>query len=216
MGTRARKIVAATGILAAGLITMAGTASAEPHRGTVTAKADLDGNGIKDTVTLRVSGADTQELTATVNGKRYRTTVPGDGFFGKVQPIEVADVNYDGRADLVITEYVGANTNTFGIWDFATTTGLRQLRTQDGKPFTMYEGGGATSRLGYECLASPDGRSLDTLGALLDEPSDRGTFTGARQSYLVREGVAVPGTPRPFTSVRDDDPRMNTHPGSCR
>ncbi|WP_020672121.1 hypothetical protein [Amycolatopsis nigrescens] len=202
--------LAATGFAAIGLAAPA--AAAEPPQQAV-AHADLDGDGTPETVTLTMIGDGTQQLTADVGGRQIQATMPGDDFAG-AQPIRVTDLNADGRAELVITKSVGANTLTFDAWDYDGE--FRRLGTPDGQPLDLYEGGGVAARVGYTCEATPAGRALVTLGSEADDVgADPLTYTGARTAYTLQDGVLTPAATVPFTSVAPTDPLVSTDPAAC-
>ncbi|GAA1978579.1 VCBS repeat-containing protein [Amycolatopsis minnesotensis] len=216
MGTRARGIAAMTGIVAAALAATAGSASADeaPPQPSFTAQADLDGNGTPETVTITKSGDNTQDLSATIDGKTVHTSMPGNGFAGDVSPLRVADFNGDGASDLVVKYSVGANTDWFGVWDFD-GTGFRQLTTPDGKALTLNEGGGLATRTGYACADVPN-RELSSVAAEADDISqDPITYTGSRTTYRVQDGIATPQRTMDLKSVPSADPLVSPNPDTC-
>jgi dipeptidyl aminopeptidase/acylaminoacyl peptidase len=209
----AKKIAATTGIVVAALaFPTAGVASAAPK--TVTAQADLDGNGTLDSLSLSQASSTSQVLEATIGGRVVRATLPSDDFTG-VQPMQVTDMNADGKAEVVVTEYWGANTVTMSAWDFD-GRGLRVLSTVDGEPLRLYEGGGISARSGYTCETSRRGKVLVSFSAVWDDDSRDGvTYSGTRTSYLVRDGVATPSARFSFTGVGQSSAWVNGNPAAC-
>jgi len=207
----AKRIAVTTGAVAAVLACATpGIASATSE--SVTAQADLDGNGAPDTLTLTESGAETQELVATVGGTTARVTIPMDPYF-HTAPLRVTDVNADGKSEVIVTEYVGANTLTLSSWDFDGVH-LRELRTPDGQPFQLYEGGGIRAHSGYDCEQLASGRALVVFNSASDD-IDFATYDGDRTWYRVRDGVATPTTRITFTGAEADNPIRDGDPDTC-
>src|ERR1041384_8211527 len=107
-----RKIVALTGIAVTALTFFAVPANAASSSETV--QADLDGDRHLDTVVTQVNPANPAEqlLTATIRGRSHHATAPVDEYHG-VLPMRVADINDDGRDEIILTEFAGASTLNF-------------------------------------------------------------------------------------------------------
>ena len=169
--------------------------------GQQTASADLNGDGRLDRVVLRpVAGnPNVQELVARVGGKRLTATVPMNNYSG-VQPMRVADVNADGREEVVVAQSVGANTDSFGVWGLHGSA-LSPVRTADGAQLVLWEGGGASAVLRYGCTDDHDGRQLiQTSGEAF---GDWTAFDGERIVYTVDSGVATEVSRVPVRGPRD-------------
>jgi hypothetical protein len=208
-----KKIAVTTGVVAAVLgCATVGVASATAE--SVTTQADLDGDGTPDTLTLTQTGAETQELVATAGGTVARVTIPMDPFF-HTRPLRVTDINADGKAEVLVTEYIGANTFTYSSWDFDGAH-LRELRKPDGQPFPLYEGGGIRASSGYTCEQSERGRVFVVYNSETDDlTADPVVYHGDRISYLVRDGVATPTTVITFTGAEADNPVRGGVPFIC-
>ncbi|WP_424189245.1 hypothetical protein ACOBQX_12325 [Actinokineospora sp. G85] len=183
--------------VAFGLVGLVGNASANP----VTATADLNGDGVADTITAQsVSGDPTrQQITATVNGREYTAT--GDSDPNGVQPLRVTDVNQDGANEVVTTGYLGANTVTMSIWVLHNDS-LQAVFGPAGEPFYLYEGGGAAQVNGYSCAEG----TLQVTAGDADNPGEQNpTYSGEVIAYsldgamlqLAGETVTFEGDPRP-------------------
>ncbi|MEU0466541.1 VCBS repeat-containing protein [Amycolatopsis sp. NPDC006131] len=199
---------AAAAALLASVALVPGVASAAPAP--QRAAVDLDGDGTPDLATLRTTGVDAQRLEFTVRG-----VTTGADLTGQPAPMRVTDVDGDGRQEVVVTEVVGANTLWYGVWDYD-GTGPRTLSTSDGEKLYLYEGGGVTTRLGYECAGNSfGGRDLITLRARMDEGTPALTYSGLRVLYEISDGIAREVTTYTITSVPQDDPVLRTTPESC-
>lgn len=191
-----------------------GALPAAAAAGEVVAYADLNGDGRGDKVVLRSVATDPnqQELTATVMGRRYTARVAGDAYFGP-QPLRVVDVNADHRAEVVVTEYVGANTLTMSVWDLG-PRGLRPLTQSGGAAFKLYEGGGNSLVSRYGCEPAGGGRVLVTVDAAQVDWTEPPVYEGHRRTYSVHNGVATLTSTTPVTGERDA-PAFQVVPESC-
>ncbi|WP_156756638.1 hypothetical protein [Actinokineospora pegani] len=180
-----------------GLVGLVGSASADP----VTATADLDGDGVADTVTARTVPGDPtrQQITATVNGREYTAT--GDSDPNGVQPLRVTDVNRDGANEVITTGYLGANTVTMTIWVLHNDS-LQAVFGPAGEPFYLYEGGGVSQVNGYSCAEG----TIQVTSGDADNPGGQDpTYSGEVIAYtldgamlqLAGETVSFEGEPRP-------------------
>ncbi|MET1074989.1 MAG: VCBS repeat-containing protein [Umezawaea sp.] len=177
-----------------------------------TAQADLDGDGVLDTVTAEpIAGTqDEQLLTATIRGLRLTARVPLASHVG-IQPLRVVDLNGDGTDEVVVTESVGANTLGFSAWGFY--GGLRPVTEPGGSVLRLWEGGGLSAIDAYGCLPAGDARALVTVEATLtDWPN--GVYTGTRITSSLAVGVA---TERARTAVGGprDAPGFQVDPADC-
>lgn len=213
------RVLAGAGIAAAALgAASVGTATASPSMPgeAVTVYADLDGNAVVDPVTLATVEGGAFELTTTIDGTTYQAGV-GDGTQQPLVDPRPVDVNSDGVDEVLVPEFVGANTLTFHVWAYDPTRGLYEITTPDGAPLAVYEGGGVAASSGYECPADHDGRTLDLVsGAVPGSPDpDDLRYDGERVTYDVRGGVAGRVHVTPFTGVTRDDPVIATDPATC-
>jgi len=214
--TLTRRVLAAgAGVGTAALLTASmGTASATTPPEPATVSADLDGIGVNDTVTLAVLPSGQFELSADLGTMTVRAPV-GDGTPQPLVDPRPTDVNSDGTDEVLVPEFVGANTLTFHLWAYDPARGLYETTTPDGAPLAVYEGGGIATRNGYECPADHDGRALDLVsGSMQGDPGNL-RYDGERVTYLVQDGVATPVYTTPFTGVTVDDPVLATDPASC-
>jgi len=209
----AKKIAATTGIVVAALaFSTAGVASAAPQ--SVTAQADLDGNGTLDNVSLSLTSPTMSVLEANISGQVVRANLATDVYTG-VQPLRVTDVNADGKAELVVTGSVGANTISMSLFDFDGQV-LRGVSTPDHRGISLYEGGGISTRNGYTCEPSRRGKVLVTYTALQDDNwGGPVTYSGTRESYLVRNGVATLSARSSFTGVSQTSAWLKGNPAAC-
>ncbi|WP_143266136.1 MULTISPECIES: hypothetical protein [Amycolatopsis] len=198
--------VLAAALASAVLASGAASAAPQPQRAAV----DLDGDGTPDLATLTTTGDYTQRLEFTVRGVTTAVDLPG-----APAPMRVTDIDGDGRQEVVVLETAGANTLWYGVWDYD-GTGPRTLSTTDGEKLYLYEGGGVTTRLGYECADnSSGGRDLITLAALMDDNTSAMTYSGQRVLYEIHDGTAREVTTYTITSAPQDDPVLRTTPESC-
>jgi hypothetical protein len=177
------------------------------------AYADLDGDGRSDRVTLRtVDGSlDEQVLTARVGGKRLTATVPSRLIAG-AQPMQVVDVDADGRDEVIVTEVVGANTNHYGVWGLYGNA-LAPVKLADGTQLRLMEGGGASAIVRYGCTDDHDGRQLiQTSGQAVN--NDWTLFEGEYVVYVVDGGVANEVARVPVSGPRDT-PGFQADPTLC-
>ena len=216
MITRKTTAVLSSGVIASAALAFltGGTAAAVPDED-VLAHADLNGDGADETVTIRSAGTAQQELVTEVDGQRLAASAPADTP-SDVRLPRVTDVNGDGAEELVVSELTGANTETFGIWEYVDGT-LRQVAGPNGDLLRLYEGGGVTARSGYTCEKFGPGSQLVVLSAEADDTArDTITYTGSWTYYALTDGVATPtGTTVSFTSVSGENPLMNPDNGSC-
>ncbi|MCP2166845.1 hypothetical protein [Goodfellowiella coeruleoviolacea] len=206
------RAVTATAVAATALVLLPlGSASADPVR---TAAADLDGDGRADRVTLSQVDDQTQSLTVVVGDRTATATMQWWAPATGVQPVRVTDLDRNGRQELIVLETVGANTDTFSIWEYTTSGSLRRVTRLNGEPVQLYEGGGVAAHSGYECddnLAQQ--RVLVKLDTLRD---DNGvTYSGTRTGYRITGGLARVLWTVPISHVSSDDPVTATDPGTC-
>ncbi|MEV6873191.1 VCBS repeat-containing protein [Amycolatopsis sp. NPDC051128] len=152
--------------------------------------ADLNGDGTRDDVVSWRAIRGDQVVSATVNGQRTSIHLPADARFG-VLPPRVADLNGDGRAELLVATSFGADASTYSVLHFDGRK-LSQVVGADHRPFSVAEGGGAAAHLGYMCMAPGGDRLFVTVVSSADDvtrPADEITYTGTRTTYTLRDGV---------------------------
>lgn len=210
MGKNIRAI-AGIGVIAGALgMLPAATASAAPQQ---QASPDLNDDGRQDLATLEPVGDGSQQLLRfIVDGRTAEAVLPGDSSAG-ARPMRMTDINGDGAQELVVTESVGANTETLAVADLGPDGTVRTLTTSDGERLELYEGGGIAARSGYECAPAGNARMLITLGATNEGPAS--AYDGSRIGYEVRDGVATRIDEVPFEGVGQDDPVLQVDPASC-
>lgn len=184
------------------------TAMAAPSPVLMSTRADLNGDGTLDLVTLTPAAGDpgTQILTGAVGAKRYTAAIPMDESFG-VRPLRVGDVDGNGRADIIVTEIVGANTEWFSVWEL----GRRWLpvRDPDGTELQLAEGGGIASIVRYGCEVVGGRRQLFTVMASLED-WDTMIYDGEKVTYVVDDGVATEVSRQSITGPREVFPTDDT------
>jgi hypothetical protein len=202
-----------------GLAAQAGTVAPQAVRAEVdivgqqTASADLNGDGRLDRVVLRpVDGnQDVQELVARVGGKRLTATVPMANYVMGVQPMRVVDVNADGRDEVVVTQSVGANTDSFGVWGLHGGA-LSPVRLADGSQLILWQGGGLSAVLRYGCTDDHDGRQLVQARGM--GVGDYTVYEGEYVVYTVDAAVATEVARVPVSGPRDA-PGFQADPAAC-
>ncbi|PWW52726.1 hypothetical protein [Actinokineospora spheciospongiae] len=205
-----------TGFAAAlGLATVV-PAGAAPLADPVTTVADLDGDGEIESVNAQLTGDHEQVIWATVDGVRASITLPADSTAPFEAP-RVADLNGDGRAELVVTRSVGANTTHFTAVHFDGHA-LSQVVGDDNQPFSFAEGGGVATHLGYRCTADDEARTFDTVAAEADDlgaPADQLTYSGTRTAHTLRDGALTTRDTVEFTGRPRTDPVLAVDPATC-
>ncbi|ASR35297.1 hypothetical protein BAY61_10150 [Prauserella marina] len=218
-GSMTRLLAAgAVGVLGVALTaTTAATAVADEYE-SHTVQADVDGDGSLDDVTLTEVSPTSQTLTFALAGGPVEVTIEGDASYPLQQPRPV-DVNSDGTHEIMVAEYVGANTVTFNAWYYDPARGkIFPVANPDGSRLQVYEGGGAAARSGYNCFDYPDtgDRDLEALNArLVDSSGEVPLFDGTRIRYHVEDGVAREVQRFEYEAIPGDDPRLDTDPRSC-
>lgn len=207
MNMRTTTVLAAAALL---FLSGAGTAAADDVR----VSADLDGDGTDDRVTVVSAGTADQRIVAEVAGREVAVNVPADTR-SRVVPPRVADLDGDGAAELVVLEYSGANTDTFGVWTYVDGE-LRAVGTDNLEALRLYEGGGVAARSGYSCEDVGGTRELAVLSAEADEGADEVTYSGSLTYYRMSDGIITPsGTAVTFTTVGADNPLLSPDADSC-
>lgn len=184
------------------------TASADDN----SVQADLNGDGQLDTVVIDpiAGNNDEQRLVATINGIELDATMPMDPYFG-IQPLRVVDLDGDGWDEVVVTEFVGANTVDLTVWGLF--GGLNPVVGPDLTPLHLWEGGGLASIAGYGCEDNANGRQLVTVNAWSDDVNFE-HYQGDRVNYTVHNGVATESS-RTEAAGPHDDPAFQTDPATC-
>ncbi len=201
-----------------GLAGQAGTVAPQAARAEVdivgqqTASADLNGDGRVDRVVLRpVDGnPNVQELVAKVGGKRLTATVPMNNY-GGVEPMRVVDVNADGRDEVVVTQSVGANTDSFGVWGLHGGA-LSPVKLANGTQLILWQGGGISALSRYGCTDGHDGRQLVQVTAV--GVGDYTVYDGESIVYTVGGGVATEVARVPVSGPREA-PGFQVDPAAC-
>lgn len=209
------RTAALTGIAAALGLAVAAPATAAPLADPVTTVADLDGDGEIETVNAQLIGDD-QVISATVNGTFTSIHVGADSYAGVTAP-RVTDLNGDGRAELIVTQSVGANTTFFTALHFDGRN-LSQVVGADDMPLSVAEGGGVAAHLGYNCTFAEGGRTFETVAAEVDDiagPVDQMTYSGSRTVSTLRDGALTTQNTIPFTGLKVTDPLLVTDPATC-
>jgi hypothetical protein len=216
---RALRAAARAGLTATALALAQAPAGAQGPTDQVSAEADVDGDGVANRVTLQEVSPGTQLLRVGMREEFLDARVSVDDALPVIVPFPV-DVNGDGRDELVLGLSLGANTTTFEVWSVDDGL-LHAVTTDDGAPWRLHEGGGASAIAGYGC-ASPrpgaSGRQLHVVQAHLDDAaSGDGTprYDGAVVAFDVAGGVARPTGAVPLQDVTRDDPRTQADPATC-
>lgn len=204
------KVIAPALALAATVFGFTAPASADTRQ---TAYADIDGDGRRDRVAVQtVDGQpDEQLLTARVRGHRLSASVPLASYNG-VQPMRVTDVDVDGRDEVVVTESVGANTDSFGVWGLRGNA-LAPVTLADGTPLRLWDGGGISAISRYGCTDDHEGRKLVQVNAVATGV-DFTVYTGETVVYVVEDGVATETARIPVSGPRDA-PEFQLDPALC-
>lgn len=198
-----KAIAPVLGLFAAIFALAPATASADPIT-VSTVQADLNGDGVLDTVTARqaADNPDEQTLVAKVGNRNYVGRAPMDAYFG-MEPLRVGDVNADGKDEIFVTEVIGANTTHMSVW--AMNNGWRPLRNADGADLRLYEGGGVSAVDGYGCeFANGRFELFRVAGYLTDW--DNYIYEGQKTNYVVQNGVVTQVSYEPVTGPREAFP----------
>lgn len=147
-------------------------------------RADLDGDGRVDPVSLVQVSDSAMLLRAGMAGEFVDVEVPGNA--GGLEP-EPVNVNGDGVDEVLVPESVGANTTTRTAWAYSAEQGLHPLREVDGELWRLPEGGGAAAVSTFGCDTGRTGRAVEVVSAARDE---QGTFDGRWLTYRVVAGSA--------------------------
>ncbi|MCS7475688.1 hypothetical protein ACFFQW_35395 [Umezawaea endophytica] len=177
----------------------------------VTARADLNGDGVLDTVVAQAieGNPDEQLLVATINGVRLDARVPLYSRIG-VPPLQVVDLNDDGTDEVMVTEALGANTVTVSTWGLY--GGLRPVTWPNGEVMKVWEGGGISSLSAYGCEQAGGGRRLVQVSTSVDWNTL--IYSGDRITYSLAGSVATETSRVPVSGKRDD-PALQTDPAAC-
>lgn len=175
--------------------------------------ADMNGDGVLDKATVApVPGTDREQLlVVTVGRVSYVAHVPLSSS-GGIQAPRVTDVDGDGRAELVVTESVGANTFGYTLW--VLDHGLHHVTQPDGSPLRLWEGGGISAISRYGCEVAGGQRRLFTVGAQLVD-WDNGVYVGTRDTYQLYDGGVVRMTSRANISGTRDAAALAADPATC-
>lgn len=212
---RRRRRVTAAVVLALAATGVFAPASAAP-RGDRSIQADVDGDGHPDEVTVQDAAPGAQRLSVDVDGESEDATFSVQGAT-PAQPPRALDIDGDHKAELLVAHSVGANTVTFNIWKYDPERGLVMMKTPQGNPFEVSEGGGVSAVSGYSCAPNPPRtKEFVTLNVeLTSSPGQSSLYSGHRINYAV-DGDAL----RPiFDKSINGEPRIHslliTNPSSC-
>jgi hypothetical protein len=199
-------------LLALSIAALAFTAPATASADDNTVQADLNGDGQLDTVHVEpvADNGEEQRLVATINGIELDATMPMDPFAG-VQPLRVVDTNGDGWNEVVVTQFVGANTLDLTVWGLF--GGLNPVLGPDLTPLHLWEGGGLSAIGRYACEPTDTGRQLVTVSASADDVTFE-HYQGERITYTVHNGVATEAS-RTEVDGAQDDPIFEADPQTC-
>lgn len=214
--TTRKLAVLTTGVLAAAAFaTLSGTAWAAPDEDVVTS-ADLDGDGEQETVNVLSVGTQDQRILAVVDGVEVEVAAPADTR-SVIRPPRVVDIDGDGSDELVVREQVGANTEAFGIWEYANGE-FRAIGTPNADVMRLYQGGGVSARSGYGCEGAGDDRTLVVLSAEADVTNTpEATYSGSWTYYRVVDGIATPtGAEESFANEPADTPMLQLDADTCK
>jgi hypothetical protein len=206
-----------TGIAAVLGLAAVTPALAAPSADPVTTVADLDGDGELETVTAELTSDTDQVISATVHGTFTSIHIGADNYAG-VQAPRVADLNGDGRAELLVAQSVGANTTFFTALHFDGRN-LSQVVDENDKPLAVAEGGGVAAHLGYQCKPlEGGGRTFETVAAEADDisaPVEQITYSGTRTVYTLRDGALTAQRTLPITRRPVSDPILSADAATC-
>lgn len=207
---------ATAGLIAAGLITLA-TAFPAAADASVTASADLNGDGTADSITLTAQAEGTEQLlSVNVGGTTHELTLLLSTPDNAVLPVRVVDTNKDGKDEVLVSESVLDDTTTFDLVDLG-ADGLRIVKTPDAQDLRFFQGGGAGARSGYTCKDDFFGnnREFTILFAIASNQDPNPDFIGTLASYKVADGVATPTNQIPIFGVKGDNPQLVVNPATC-
>ncbi|WP_139320577.1 hypothetical protein [Saccharomonospora sp. CUA-673] len=181
------------------------TGSDEPVPPSASTTADISGDGGPELVTVRAGGDDTSGehvVSARFADHSYvESAYPADSTARYAIEPRPADLNRDGKAEIVTATESGANTITFTAFTYVPEQGFVQLTGTDGTPFTFHDGGGATMRVSYGCHGP--GADDSTFRVVQAERGDDGTYD-----------ASAPRTPS--TAPRSSTPDRKRSTGSTR
>ncbi|GAA2660338.1 MULTISPECIES: hypothetical protein [Actinosynnema] len=169
-----------------------------------TAFADLDGDGNAERITVELVKADDparQRISAVVGGVAVSALTTADERVG-VQPIQVVDLNDDGKQEVVVKELMGANTDHYTAWGYhyGTLSPVTDGSDFTGAPLRFHEGGGMSALSYFGCEGEGAERKFK-IASGLDSEFD-GTFEGTITSYRVENGIAERIEQRAVTGSR--------------
>lgn len=204
--------IALTGLAAAAMAALPWStpASAAPDQARESAtRADVDGDGQLDAVSPRQISEERMLLRVGLRGEFVDATAAGNA---RNQPVLPVDVDGDRSDELMVPEAVGANTITYTAWGYSAEAGLHPVRTADGEPMRLFEGGGIAAVSTYGCSPANAERELVVVGAQL---TGGNSYRGQRVTYAVRDGVATPVDRVDVEAADRADPRLRADPATC-
>ena len=194
----------------AGVLVFGQAAIAQPPAEQETVYADVDGDGSTEPVTVRKGDDATQVISFALPQGTVETTAPAN--YSVLRTPRVTDVNRDGAAEVAVIVTAGANTDHFQLFKYDPAAGVVAVES-GAEPFTFYEGGGASARLGYQCEDPGKGPMLRTVRAQYD--SSTAKFDGTTSWFIFTGNSASEWTKAPFQDLPADDPALNLDPGTC-
>jgi hypothetical protein len=180
-----------------------GTAAAD----TMSVPADVNGDGVMDRVSVSTvdGNPNAQTLAVKVGRLNYVKQIPMDNFDSTVQQPRITDINQDGRAEILVTDSIGANTLGLSVW--VVDGGLHQVTWTETQPLRVWESSSFYNVDGYRCA---DGKLVTVRGSSYD--SADGTFVGAYTTYDLHGRTATMVSSAPVSGPRS---AFWTDPKSC-
>ncbi|QUF05678.1 hypothetical protein KCV87_06170 [Actinosynnema pretiosum subsp. pretiosum] len=190
------------GIASADGVPSGGDASADAT--TRTAFADLDGDGNAERITVDLVKADDparQRISAVIGGVAVSALTTADGRVG-VQPVQVVDLNDDGRQEVVAKELMGANTDHYTAWGYhyGTLSPVTNGDDYTGAALRFHEGGGISALSYFGCEGEGAERKFKVASAV--RAGFDGNYDGTVTSYRVENGIAKVTEQRAVTGSR--------------
>lgn len=174
-------------------------------------KADVDGDGRSDPVQLKPVSDKSMLLRVGLADQSVDIKVEGNANGQSVRPV---DVNGDEQDEVMVPVSVGANTVTYTVWGFG-DDGLYQINTEEGKPWEIAEGGGATAVNSFGCDPANSQRELITVNAVEKTKGTELVYEGERMRFKVTDGTARVLKNEQVQAKENDDPKLKVDKSSC-
>lgn len=210
------KLVASTLALFAAVSAFATTpAAAATAPAQFAVQADLNGDGTLDRVVVRTTpdNPNQQSLVATVGRTNYVAHVPLPD--SGLEAPRVVDLDGNGRDEVVVKEYSGANTDELSVWGFNDGFGPFVMSVPWQAPLRLWEGGGASAinRFGCEVYDNEGRRKLVTVQA--ERVSvEHEIYAGERVTYFIHNGYVTVSTRTQVTGT-PNHAAFQADPASC-